>query len=85
MFESVNALEAEYVEAEAKLADPAIHADQNAARKLGKRHAALKPIIEAFRRWRSIADDIEAAKELASEDSSFAEEVTRLEEERVSL
>ena len=36
MFEACVALEAEYVEAEAKLADPAIHADQNAARKLGK-------------------------------------------------
>ena len=39
MFEACVALEAEYVEAEAKLADPAIHADQNAARRLGKRHA----------------------------------------------
>ena len=85
MFESVNALETEYVEAEQKMADPAIHTDQNAARKLGKRHAALKPIIEAFRRWRSIADDIEAAKELAAEDSAFAEEVGRLEVERQEL
>lgn len=85
MFESVKSLEEEYVSAEEKLADPAIHADQNAARKLGKRHAELRPIIETYRRWIAIADDIAAAKELAAEDSGFAEEVTRLDEERVSL
>ncbi|MEN9692450.1 MAG: hypothetical protein RLZZ330_94 [Actinomycetota bacterium] len=85
MFESVKGLEDEYVEAEGKLADPAIHADQNAARKLGKRHAQLRPIIETYRRWIAIADDIAAAKELAAEDSGFAEEVTRLDEERVTL
>ena len=45
MFESVDALEAEYADAEKQMADPAIHSDQNAARKLGNRHAALKPII----------------------------------------
>ena len=35
---------AEYAELEARLADPAIHADQNAARKVGRRFAELTPI-----------------------------------------
>lgn len=85
MFEACVALEAEYVEAEAKLADPAIHADQNAARKLGKRHAELKPIVETYRKWRGLGDDIEAARELAAVDADFADEVERLKAEQVEV
>jgi peptide chain release factor 1 len=81
MFEACVNLEAEYIEAEAQLADPAIHADQNAARKMGKRHAELKPIIETYRKWRSIGDDIVAAGELAEVDPDFADEVERLKQE----
>lgn len=85
MFEACVALEAEYVAAEEKLADPAIHADQNAARKLGKRHAELRPIVETYRKWRGMGEDIEAAKELAAVDADFADEVKRLEAELVEL
>jgi peptide chain release factor 1 len=81
MFEACVNLEAEYIEAEAQLADPAIHADQNAARKMGKRHAELKPIIETYRKWRSIGEDIVAAGELAEVDPDFADEVERLKHE----
>ena len=35
MFESVEALVAEYVDLEGRLADPGVHGDQAAARKLG--------------------------------------------------
>ena len=63
MFEACVALEAEYADAEAKLADPAIHADQTAARKLGKRHAELRPIIDAYRKWKTVGEDIVAADE----------------------
>jgi peptide chain release factor 1 len=82
MFEACVNLEAEYVEAEAQLADPAIHADQNAARKMGKRHAELKPIIETYRKWRAVGEDIIAAGELAEMDPDFADEVERLKAER---
>jgi peptide chain release factor 1 len=81
MFEACVNLESEYIEAEAQLADPAIHADQNAARKMGKRHAELKPIIETYRKWRSIGEDIVAAGELAEVDPDFADEVERLKHE----
>ncbi len=85
MFEACVALEAEYVAAEEKLADPAIHADQNAARKLGKRHAELRPIVETYRKWRAMGEDIEAAQELAAVDADFADEVERLKGELVEL
>jgi peptide chain release factor 1 len=85
VFETVKVLEAEYLQTETQLADPSIHADQAAARKLGKRHAELKPIIETYRKWIAVNEDIEAAKELISEDASFAAEVERLQTEEAEL
>ena len=40
----LTALLAEYAELEGRLADPAIHADQVAARRVGRRFAELSPI-----------------------------------------
>ena len=85
MFEACIALEEEYAKAEAALADPAIHADQAAARKLGKRHAELKPVIETYRKWRSLGEDITAAKELAELDDDFKAEVVRLDADRAEV
>jgi peptide chain release factor 1 len=70
----------EYNELEAKLADPSIHADQNAARKIGRRYAELGQVVGAYRTWRSAADDLEAAREMAAEDPSFAEEIPAMEQ-----
>ena len=44
-----------------QLADPAVHADQARARKLGKRYAELTPIVGAYRAWKQTGDDIETA------------------------
>ena len=78
MFEHVEDLVAEYADLERQLADPAIHADAGAARRLGRRYAALGPIVGVYREWRQTGDDIGAATELATEDESFAAEVTSL-------
>ena len=85
MFETVKVLEDEYLRAETELADPSIHADQAAARKLGKRHAELRPIIEAYQKWLRVVADIEAAKELSADDSSFADEIERLQQDETEL
>ncbi|MFM8155952.1 MAG: PCRF domain-containing protein, partial [Actinomycetes bacterium] len=78
MFESCNDLVAEYSDLEAKLADPAVHGDQAAARKYGKRYAELRAVVAAYREWLALSDDITAARELAEEDPSFAEELPDL-------
>ncbi|MFZ9309709.1 MAG: peptide chain release factor 1, partial [Candidatus Nanopelagicales bacterium] len=59
--------------------------DQSLARKLGKRHAELRPIIETYRKWVGVVADIEAAKELSADDSSFADEVERLQSDETEL
>ena len=82
MFESCVALEREYDDLEAQLADPALHADPAAARRVGKRHAQLRPVIAAYRQWVQLGEDGEAARELAAEDPAFAEEAEATEAQR---
>ncbi|MBO2448185.1 peptide chain release factor 1 [Actinomadura barringtoniae] len=75
----------EYGDLEGRLADPAVHADQALARKLGKRYAELRPIVETYRELGSTEDDLSAALELASEDEAFAAEATVLEKRKGDL
>src|SRR5690348_11996724 len=79
MFESVQGLLDEHAAIQAQLSDPAVYADQALARKLGRRSAQLQGIVEAYNRWRGLMDDLEAAKEMASEDAEFAAEVDEIE------
>src|SRR6476469_7943295 len=70
---------AEYREVERELADPAVHADQTQARKLGRRFAELAPIVATAHDLDSARGDLATARELAPEDSSFAAEAANLE------
>ncbi|OLR91260.1 peptide chain release factor 1 [Actinokineospora bangkokensis] len=73
-------LVAEYGELEQDLADPAVHADQARARKLGRRYAELTPVVKVLRELESTRADLGAAEELAPEDPAFAEEAAALRE-----
>ena len=64
----------EYAELEKRLADPAIHADQATARRVGRRFAELAPLYKAAGELEQARADLEAARELAAEDPSFATE-----------
>jgi peptide chain release factor 1 len=75
----LGALLAEYSELEERLADPAIHADQAAARKVGRRFAELTPIAKTANELTLARADLEAARELAAEDPAFAAEAADLE------
>jgi peptide chain release factor 1 len=79
MLESAATLVQEYADLEAQLADPAVHSDQNNVRKLNKRYAALAPTVAAYHAWHAARDDVSAARELATQDRSFAEELPALE------
>ncbi|WP_010149170.1 peptide chain release factor 1 [Serinicoccus profundi] len=80
MFESALPLLGEHADIERELADPAVHGDPTALRRLNKRYAALAPTVAAYRAWESASGDLEAARELAAEDPSFADEVPALEQ-----
>ncbi|MGH3749670.1 MAG: peptide chain release factor 1, partial [Micromonosporaceae bacterium] len=75
----LTALLEEHAELEQQLADPAVHADQARARKIGRRYAALGPIAQTARQLEQTRDDLAAARELAPEDPAFADEARTLE------
>jgi peptide chain release factor 1 len=82
MFEAVSGLVAEHAQLEQRLADPAIHADQSLAKRLNQRYAELTAIVRAYDEWQRLGDDAAAARELADEEPTFADEAEALTERR---
>src|SRR5215469_6303017 len=78
-------LAAEHAQLERDLADPAVHADQDKARALGRRYSELTPIVQAYSQWRQVSDDEAAALELAREDPSFVAEAREFARARQEL
>ena len=76
---AIDALVAEHADLERQLADPELHADAGNARRAGRRFAQLAPIVGAHRKLETARGDLEAARELAAEDASFADELSDLE------
>jgi len=75
----LSALLDEYAELERRLADPAIHADQAAARRIGRRYAELAPIARTAAELAQTRADLAAAQELGADDAAFAAEAAELE------
>jgi peptide chain release factor 1 len=75
----IDALLAEHADLERQLADPNLHADAGAARKVGRRFARISPIVATYRKLETARGDLEAARELGADDESFAAEVPGLE------
>jgi peptide chain release factor 1 len=78
--ERLSALLEEHAALEKELADPAVHTDQSRARRLGRRYASLAPVVETVRALDEAKGNLDAARELAAEDASFAAEATSLEQ-----
>ena len=85
MFEAVEGLIDEHAQLESTLAEPGIHSDQALARKLNQRYAELTAIVKTYREWLQLAEDADAARELAGEDEAFAAEAVELDERRVKV
>ena len=83
MFESAMPLIEEYRALESQLSDPALHADAARSRRVGRRYAALRPVVEALDEHARLSGDREAALELAETDAAFADEVEDLESQLV--
>jgi len=70
---------AEHSGLERQLADPSLHDDPTAARRVGKRFAELAPVMSTYNKLKAAREDLEAARELAADDPSFAAEIPALE------
>jgi peptide chain release factor 1 len=85
VFDRLEELAGEYAALEHDLADPAVHADPDHARALGRRYGELGPVVHAYREWQRVRADETAAHELAAEDASFAVEAEQLGRRREQL
>lgn len=85
MFENAAPLVEEFHQLEGQLADPEVLADLSRSRKVGRRYAALRPVVESLQEFERVTEDREAAAELAAEDKSFADEVAELDARLESL
>ncbi len=77
---AVEALLDQHAELERQLADPALHADQDTARKVGRRYGELSRIVRVVRELDQARGDVAAARELVTEDPAFAAEADTLAE-----
>lgn len=80
-FPAAQAALKEYQSLEEQMASPEVVTDPSAMRKLGRRHAELGSIVNAYNAYLAVKNDLEAAREMASEDPDFAAEAKRLENE----
>lgn len=80
MLSSVQALLAEHAELQTQLSEASVHANPVLAKKLNRRYAELNAIVSAYHVVNETQADLDAAKEMAKEDESFADEVPALEE-----
>ena len=71
-------LEARFEQIERELADPALAADPNKLRSLGKEHSDLRPTIEAWRTYRRASEDLQEAKAMlagtSGDEKAYVEE-----------
>jgi peptide chain release factor 1 len=64
MFERVADLETELEKLESQLSEIYASGDQAAARDAGRRHAQLKPVVDAYREYLTVEQDVSDAREL---------------------
>mgnify|MGYP002654338064 FL=1 len=83
MQDSLSGLRAEHASLQEQLSDSAVHANPALAKKLNRRYAELSAILQADEEVKKLEQDLVATKELAAEDSAFAEELPNLEERLV--
>lgn len=79
MLDKLAALEDEFADVEARLADPDVFADQTRYRELARRHKQLDAIVSRARELRSRMDDAGAARDLLAELSGDDREQMRTE------
>jgi peptide chain release factor 1 len=90
MFDKLTAVEASYKELMKQLADPAVQADPSTYRKHAKTLSELEPLVERFRDFKSVSEEIAQTEELVkTADAEMrdlaSEELKTLEQRRESL
>ena len=69
LLDKLKFIENKYDELSVKISDPSIMQNQNEWRKLCKEHADLEIIVNAYKEYKKVTEDLEANKEMLSEES----------------
>ncbi|MBD7912639.1 peptide chain release factor 1 [Clostridium cibarium] len=75
-------IENKYDELSVKISDPSIMANQNEWRKLCKEHADLEVIVNAYRDYKNVIEELQANKEMLAEESD--KEMREMMQEEIS-
>lgn len=69
LLDRLNFIENKYDELSVKISDPSIMANQNEWRKLCKEHADLEIIVNKYKEYKGVTEDLAANKEMLGEES----------------
>jgi peptide chain release factor 1 len=76
-------IESKYDELSVKISDPSIMANQNEWRKLCKEHAELEIVVNVYREYKGVVEDLQANKEMLFEEND--REMKEMMQEEVAL
>ncbi len=85
MFVKLDELEQKYRQVESDLSDPQVYSDQEKYRKLSKSHADLAPIVNAYRAFRQIEEEIAENRELLRDRDPDIRELAQAELDRLEV
>ena len=91
LWKKLEEVEETYREVESRMAEPGVVSSQAEMQSLGKKHAELEPIIEAFDEYKRVTKEIAESKEIIASESDAEmcemakEELSSLEERQESL
>lgn len=88
MLDKIEELERRFQELESLLADPSVIANQGEFRRLSREHSELSGLVDAYRRYKKVLEDLDGNRELLDDPEMkemAEEELSSLEAERERL
>ena len=83
--DKVQAVENKFIDLEQRISDPSVIARQEEWQKLTKEHASLAPIVETYRQYKDVTEQIQGDRELLKDPESDGEIIAMAKEELAEL
>lgn len=83
--DKVQAVENKFMDLEQRISDPSVIARQEEWQKLTKEHASLAPIVETYRQYKDVTEQIQGDRELLKDPESDGEIIAMGKEELAEL
>ena len=83
--DKVQAVENKFMDLEQRISDPSVIARQEEWQKLTKEHASLAPIVETYRQYKDVTEQIQGDRELLKDPESAGEIIAMAKEELAEL